>query len=75
MWTEIKRAKNPTAAVGYTAFYSPFVHENMEAKHTKLDIKSGESRQIGQAKFLESALKDSEKDVLRILKNEVKIKR
>lgn len=49
-------------AVGYTAFYGVYVHERMELKHT-----------VGKAKFLEDALKRSEKDILRMVAEEAKI--
>lgn len=38
---------NPTVEVGYSAFYSVFVHENLEAKHT-----------VGQAQFLSQAVNE-----------------
>lgn len=39
--------------IGYTAFYAPFVHEDLEAKHT-----------VGEAKFLEKSVKMNQDRIL-----------
>lgn len=39
--------------IGYTAFYAPFVHEDLEATHT-----------IGEAKFLEKSVKMNQDRIL-----------
>ena len=49
--------------VGYTANYAIFVHENMEARHTN-----------GQAKFLESALRDNASRIVDIVRRRAEIK-
>ena len=51
-----------TGIVGATASYALFVHENLESKHV-----------VGQAKFLEDAIKESRNEILFILKKSVKI--
>lgn len=54
--------KNPIVEVGTTASYSIYVHENMENHHP-----------VGQAKFLESAIKDTQGQVLEIIKKAVEL--
>jgi len=48
--------------VGFNAAYAVFVHENLEAKHP-----------TGQAKFLESALRDNRDAILRIIQERAKV--
>lgn len=48
--------------VGFSAAYAVYVHEDMEARHT-----------IGQAKFLESALRDNRDAILRIIQARAKV--
>lgn len=50
------------AVVGYQAAYAPFVHEIMENKHP-----------VGQAKFLETALKEKEGEALQAWADAAKI--
>ena len=53
----------PTGEVGFTAKYSIYVHENLEARHP-----------TGEAKFLEKALQESEKDIVKIIEREAGVK-
>ncbi len=48
--------------VGATAFYAFFVHEDLEASH-----------KVGQAKFLEDAIKESKGEILSIIKKFAKV--
>lgn len=48
--------------VGFNAAYAIFVHENLEARHP-----------TGQAKFLESALRDNRDAILRIIQARAKV--
>lgn len=52
---------NPGAEIGYTAAYAVFVHERTELHHP-----------VGQAKFLETALKQNAKRVLEIIRKTAK---
>ena len=52
----------PLAKIGCTAKYAIYVHENLEARHTN-----------GEAKFLENAIKESEREVLTIIRNNIEI--
>ena len=56
-------AKGPIGKAGYLQNYAVYVHENLESKHT-----------VGQAKFMESAIGDKTKEVLKIIADNVKIK-
>lgn len=47
----VKGAKPASAIIGYTAAYSVFVHENLEAHHP-----------VGQAKFLEQPARQGSND-------------
>lgn len=49
--------KTPLVEIGYTADYAVPVHEDLESWHN-----------VGEAKFLENALNESEKDVYNLLK-------
>lgn len=51
-----------TVTIGFTANYAIFVHENMEAHH-----------KVGQAKFLEVALRNNQDEILRILQQRAKV--
>lgn len=53
---------SPAVEVGYTAAYAVFVHEDMEARHLS-----------GQSKFLESALRDNEDDIVRIIQSRASV--
>ena len=54
---------NPnTVEIGFTAIYAAAVHEDMEATHT-----------VGQAKYLESAVRDNETRVLDIIQRRAKV--
>ena len=53
---------NPGVEIGYTAAYAVFVHERTELRHP-----------VGQAKFLETALKRLEKQIVEIIKKTAKI--
>jgi len=50
------------ATVGATQFYAIFVHENLEARHP-----------VGQAKFLETAIKEAIPTILRLIAKFAKI--
>jgi hypothetical protein len=54
--------EQPASVIYYTASYAPFVHEDLEARHTN-----------GTAKFLEKALLENEGRVLRIIAKEAEI--
>ena len=51
----------PEVGVGFGAAYAIFVHEDLEANHT-----------VGEAKFLEKAIKDNVVQILRIVAEEVR---
>jgi len=55
------RRPNPFAVIGHTAFYALKEHEAVEEVHD-----------IGFPKFLETAVKMSQRDILKILKESVK---
>jgi len=57
--------------VGNSAYYALYVHEDMQASHTKVD-KEGKSFQQGQAKFLFAALEENLNAILSIIKGVVK---
>ncbi|HDS00519.1 MAG TPA: HK97 gp10 family phage protein [candidate division Zixibacteria bacterium] len=59
--TMIDLPKGPGAEIGYTASYAPFVHE-IDRFHN-----------IGQWKFLETALKDKQGEVLEAIRSKVKV--
>ena len=52
-----------SVVLGLTASYAPYVHENVGANFQKAGTK---------AKFLEDPIKDSERETLRILHDEIK---
>lgn len=52
---------NPGVEIGYMAAYAVFVHERTELHHP-----------VGQAKFLETALKQNEKKILEIIRKTAK---
>ena len=64
--------KGPWAVIGYSANYALYVHE-MSRTHMKWDKKKKGYFANGEWKFLESAVKESEKDVINIIKNRAKI--
>lgn len=47
----------PAVEIGFTAAYAPYVHEIVEYHHN-----------VGQAKFLETALRNSEAEILDIIR-------
>lgn len=53
---------DPIVEVGVTAEYGVYVHENLEAQHTN-----------GQAKFLETAIKENVDMVLKVIQNRVEV--
>lgn len=55
----------PVVAIGFTAFYAPFVHEMVGANF---------QRPGAEAKFLESTLKENKQEILDIIVQEAKIK-
>jgi len=55
------RKKHPFAIIGHSAFYALKEHEAV-----------GEVHEIGHPKFLENAVKKSQRDILKILKESVK---
>lgn len=54
--------KNPVGEVGVTADYAIFVHEDLEARH-----------EVGEAKYLENAVKESRSEILDIIRKRAKI--
>ena len=48
--------------IGYQAHYAPHVHEQVENNHP-----------VGQAKFLEDALKDNERKIVEIIRNRAEV--
>ena len=56
-----RRTSDDGVEIGYTANYAIYVHENMEAAHTN-----------GQAKFLESALRDNQRNIIKIIERRAK---
>lgn len=50
-------------AIGFGAAYAIFVHEDLEARH-----------ETGQAKFLESALRDNRDAILKILQTRARVR-
>jgi len=75
-------SSSPFAEIGFTAFYALYVHENLTARHTKVDLVGrGRGReklrrivQAGQAKFLEQALLQNRNVILNTIKSHAKIK-
>jgi hypothetical protein len=59
----VRSSLTPMAAVGYTARYARVVHENPNA-----------GKLVGEWKFLETAAKQSEKEVLDIIRREAQVK-
>ena len=57
------RKENGGVVTGNTAAYAIYVHENLEATHTN-----------GQAKFLESALRDNESQIVEIVRRRARTK-
>lgn len=64
--------RNPTVAVGFGAAYALFVHEDMEASHMKKN-KKGEDVQVGQAKFLQLAIQNTQGQVLSAIERRARI--
>lgn len=62
-YTGIIRRDPHEVEIGYQAFYAVYVHERLELAHT-----------VGEAKFLEKALTESERDVLDQIAKEAEIK-
>lgn len=61
-YTRKARVGGKSVEIGYTANYAIYVHENLEARHT-----------VGQAKFLESALRDNEAKIIDIVQQKAKV--
>lgn len=57
------RRERNGVVTGNTAAYAIYVHEDLEARHTN-----------GQAKFLESALRDNESRILKIVQRRARVK-
>ena len=82
----VQASKDPLAIIGYSAAYATFVHENPRAGKTEGKSPSGKEYKpekgskrkvystVGQWKFLEQPLITEQKKVLKIIKNEAKIK-
>jgi len=79
---QIKGGENPEVAVGYTAAYALYVHEDMEALHGA-DFNQAHAKEIAagtqhnrgakqQAKFLEKPFREKRKQMQDIFKREVK---
>lgn len=65
----------PILILGFTANYSIFVHENLEAKFYRPDAPKGKKGRPGSgAKFLEYALQRNQQKILDIIAKEAKIK-
>ena len=56
------RREGDSVVTGNTAAYAIFVHEDMEANHAN-----------GQAKFLESALRDNQRNILEIIRRRARV--
>lgn len=61
-YTRKDRLGKKAVEIGYTANYAIYVHENLEARHT-----------VGQAKFLESALRDNEAKIVDIVQQKASV--
>ena len=61
-YTDSEGGKHPAAVIGYQAAYAPFVHEDLEARHTN-----------GEAKFLEKALNENQGRILKIVQRHAEI--
>lgn len=67
---------NPGVTVGFSAFYAWIVHEDVNASHMKtVRVKVGgkkvsQFRQIGEAKYLEKAVRMNKHKILQIIKSE-----
>lgn len=57
---EVGKDAKPAVAVGYSADYAIFVHEDLKAYHPN-----------GQAKFLENAIKENETELARFLEERI----
>lgn len=55
--------KPTTVEIGYTANYALYVHEDMQARH-----------KVGQAKYLESSLRDNEDEIVDIVQQKAEVK-
>jgi hypothetical protein len=61
--------RGPGAVIGYTAAYAPYVHEVTHSKRGRPIV-----HRAGQVKFLESAIKESVGDILRILRERARVR-
>lgn len=55
--------KGPGAEIGYMAFYAIHVHERTELNHP-----------TGEAKFLENALHENERNIIELIRDNVEVK-
>jgi hypothetical protein len=59
----VRKEGKLSVSIGFGAAYAIYVHEDLEAKHT-----------TGQAKFLESALRDNRDAILTILQMKARVR-
>lgn len=68
--------KGPAAEIGFTAAYAPFVHE-MEVKHPGRPRTSGTKKgvywEVGQPKFLETALHELQREIIETIKKHARV--
>lgn len=66
-------ASGASVIVGYTAAYSLFVHENLQARHAGYDLTSSTPPKryvgVGQAKFLEQPARQNQDKYARIARD------
>ena len=82
---KVKRGSDHNVAIGYSAFYAPFVHENPRAGRTggfspsgrQYKPEKGSSRQVfavgGNWKFLEGPLRRERRMILQIIRDRTMI--
>jgi hypothetical protein len=64
-YTEVSaKISSVTGVIGYQAFYAVYVHERVQ--HGSRSQRFNVQHKTGQAKFLETALKESERDIVDI---------
>jgi hypothetical protein len=61
--------REPSVVLGVGAYYGIYVHEDMQADHTKTG-KDGQPIVIGEAKFLENAFNVKRNEAIQIIKRE-----
>lgn len=68
--------QSESVEVGFSAAYALFVHENMEQKLKGQPRKDGKGHywEVGQPKFLESAISENRDRIIQIVKHHARIK-